>query len=258
MRRGLTRRVEHQRITMKRPRKQLLLKLGVFLLLGVVVNVAVAWGLCSQPYSMSRITDASDDDDLEWWRSQAPTGFVSRPEVVVEFCRLGQQLIVMHESSIALLFQVGESVRRVRAGWPLFAVEGAEWVDYRKSIVRYTDLLSAPHELRWLTNRVPVGPVLPGFAINTIFYAAMLWLLFFTTGKIRRFMRIRRHRCPACGYQIASGGGIGPVCSECGAALPAAWRTIRVSHPPRLGTTCRAARSIGCDDFEPRLTCYKQ
>jgi uncharacterized membrane protein YfcA len=37
--------------------------------------------------------------------------------------------------------------------------------------------------------------------------------------------RIQRGLCPACGYQIAPGGGIGPVCSECGAALPAAWST---------------------------------
>jgi tRNA(Ile2) C34 agmatinyltransferase TiaS len=60
----------------------------------------------------------------------------------------------------------------------------------------------------------------PGFAINTIFYAAMLWLLWIASGKIRRFIRIRGHRCPACGYQIDSVPGIGPRCSECGAALP--------------------------------------
>jgi hypothetical protein len=67
---------------------------------------------------------------------------------------------------------------------------------------------------------LPLLPLWPGFAINTIFYAAMLWLLWVAPGKIRRFIRIRGHRCPACGYQIAPGGGIGPVCSECGAPLP--------------------------------------
>jgi hypothetical protein len=72
---------------------------------------------------------------------------------------------------------------------------------------------------------LPLRPIWPGFAINTIFYAAMLWLLWVAPGKIRRFIRIRGHRCPACGYQIAPGGGIGPVCSECGAALPAEWST---------------------------------
>jgi hypothetical protein len=79
------------------------------------------------------------------------------------------------------------------------------------------------------TRQVPLRPLWPGFAINTIFYAAMLWLLWIAPGKIRRFIRIRGHRCPACGYQIAPGGGIGPVCSECGAALPAAWSTTVTS-----------------------------
>jgi hypothetical protein len=71
-------------------------------------------------------------------------------------------------------------------------------------------------------------PIWSGFIINTIIYSVLLWLIFVgprVPGKIRRFIRIRRHRCPACGYQIAPGGGIGPVCSECGAALPAAWNT---------------------------------
>jgi hypothetical protein len=69
---------------------------------------------------------------------------------------------------------------------------------------------------------------MPQFLLNTIFYAAMLWLLFasfWLPGKISRFIRIRGHRCPAGGYQIAPGCGIGPLCSECGAALPAAWST---------------------------------
>jgi hypothetical protein len=78
-------------------------------------------------------------------------------------------------------------------------------------------------------NGLPLAPLWPGFAINTIFYAAMLWLLWFAASKVRRFIivrgRIQGHRCPACGYQIAPGGDIGPVCSECGAALPTAWST---------------------------------
>jgi tRNA(Ile2) C34 agmatinyltransferase TiaS len=61
--------------------------------------------------------------------------------------------------------------------------------------------------------------VFPGFAINTIFYAAMLWLLWIAPGKIRRFVRVHRGRCPACGYQIDSAPGIGPRCSECGHLL---------------------------------------
>jgi hypothetical protein len=55
----------------------------------------------------------------------------------------------------------------------------------------------------------------PGFAINTIFYAAILWLLWLAPGRIRRFIRIRRGRCPSCGYVIAPGTCADGLCSEC-------------------------------------------
>jgi hypothetical protein len=60
----------------------------------------------------------------------------------------------------------------------------------------------------------------PGFAINTVFYAAILWLLFAAPGFVRRRIRIKRGRCPACGYPIGSSD----VCTECGAVLPSPWR----------------------------------
>jgi hypothetical protein len=100
--------------------------------------------------------------------------------------------------------------KRVDCGWPSYSV-GVDLV-----LATTTGQPFRYEEFR---------PLWPGFAINTIFYAAMLWLLWIAPGKIRRFIRVRGHRCPACGYQIDSAPGIGPVCSECGAALPAAWST---------------------------------
>jgi hypothetical protein len=63
---------------------------------------------------------------------------------------------------------------------------------------------------------LPLEPLWPGFAINTIFYAAILWVLFFAPGKLKRAIRRRRGLCPACAYPIGSS----PVCTECGASLP--------------------------------------
>jgi hypothetical protein len=65
---------------------------------------------------------------------------------------------------------------------------------------------------------IPASPLWPGFAINTIFYAAMLWLLWIAPGRIKRFIRVHRGRCPACGYIIAP--GVGNKCSECGNVWP--------------------------------------
>jgi hypothetical protein len=49
-------------------------------------------------------------------------------------------------------------------------------------------------------------------AINTIFYAAILWPLVAGPGWIRRFIRIKRGRCGACGYPV----GTSPLCTKCG------------------------------------------
>ena len=67
---------------------------------------------------------------------------------------------------------------------------------------------------QWHT--LPMKPLWPGFAFNTIFYAAMLWVVFFVPGIVKRRVRRRRGLCPACAYPV----GTSDVCTECGAKLP--------------------------------------
>jgi hypothetical protein len=59
---------------------------------------------------------------------------------------------------------------------------------------------------------VPYQPIWPGFAINTLFYAGILWLLFAAPFALRRRRRIKRGLCPACAYPV----GASDVCTECG------------------------------------------
>ncbi len=58
----------------------------------------------------------------------------------------------------------------------------------------------------------PLAPIWPAFAINTIFYATLLWLPFV----LRRFLRLKRGLCPKCAYPM----GESAVCTECGCGLP--------------------------------------
>jgi hypothetical protein len=51
--------------------------------------------------------------------------------------------------------------------------------------------------------------------VNTLFYAALLWLLFFAPFTLRRHLRARRGLCQACAYPV----GEAAVCSECGAVV---------------------------------------
>ncbi len=61
---------------------------------------------------------------------------------------------------------------------------------------------------------LPLRPIRPGFAVNTFFYAAILWLLIPGPFALRRFLRVRRGLCVACGYDL--GHAQHDTCPECG------------------------------------------
>ena len=63
-----------------------------------------------------------------------------------------------------------------------------------------------------LSRVLPLRPILLGSALNTLFYAAMLWLALCGPFALRRLIRVKRGRCPACGYPV----GASPLCTECG------------------------------------------
>ena len=62
-------------------------------------------------------------------------------------------------------------------------------------------------------NLLPLTPLWPAFALNTLLYATLTWLLSCALLALRRFRRIRRGLCPTCAYPT----GESSVCSECGA-----------------------------------------
>jgi hypothetical protein len=231
MRRSLARRVEHQRIIMKRPRKQLLLKLGVFLLLGAIANVAVAWAAFpGKPSDWAAVTASEGVDQTHLCARGVPIFDEVNQEEFRSFGFVDRTYSTLIDPTVNQYPL--QYARDTSCGWPCLALRGLRWSpikfneqkrrhEFTQSQV-FVGVILVDDQKVMLGEReyLPIQPIWPGFAINTIFYAAMLWLLWVAPGKIRRFIRIRGHRCPACGYQIAPGGGIGPVCSECGAPLP--------------------------------------
>jgi len=63
---------------------------------------------------------------------------------------------------------------------------------------------------------LPVEVLWPGFAVNTLFYAAVLWMMFLAPFALRQMIRRRRGgrgQCVMCAYPI----GTNQQCTECGA-----------------------------------------
>ncbi len=69
-----------------------------------------------------------------------------------------------------------------------------------------------------LPRALPLRPILGGFLINTLFYAAILWPLICGPFVLRRLIRRKRGLCVACGYDLRHADH--DACPECGAAIP--------------------------------------
>ncbi|MCH8316752.1 MAG: hypothetical protein IIA64_12345 [Planctomycetes bacterium] len=95
----------------------------------------------------------------------------------------------------------GQSIRRVTGG--ILLTPTAE--------VRLGDMLYSAKALH-------LRPLWPGCAINTAFYAVLLWMLRLSPFVVRRAIRRKRGRCIKCGYDLRGtpGGGGGGACPECG------------------------------------------
>ena len=102
----------------------------------------------------------------------------------------------------------------VRAGLPLRCLVGRHQFASADQVHGYVGAWPVPRKIdgRFL----PLCPIWPGFLLNTLLYAAILWLLIPGPFALRRFLRVRRGRCPKCAYPM----GESAVCTECGRPLP--------------------------------------
>ncbi len=120
------------------------------------------------------------------------------------------------------LYQSGDEriVVRLEIGWPfrclygVAAVENGEWASEswlvelpaRRTVFGYA----------WAPE-LPLRPIWPGWIVNTVLYATILWPLIGGLLALRGLFRVTRGQCPTCGYPI----GESAVCTECGGPLPA-------------------------------------
>ncbi len=192
--------------------KRRLLIVAIFLLLGAVVNVAVAW--C---YAIGGWLPEGRQTIVELDRGEAKQLFADRMAVVAESTSgyeercVGRTFLVVYIDPPDL---AEHHVQVLMTGWPCLALEGHWGLVHGRP--KASGLLITRWGRRHTVVTCPLRPLWPGFAIDTIFYAAILWLLIPGPFVLRRFLRVRRGLCPKCAYPM----GESAVCTECGRSLP--------------------------------------
>ncbi len=107
----------------------------------------------------------------------------------------------------------GWPVRALRCRWDHGVISGPQF----DGIALPPAKPNAPGEVDIQSQRgLPLSPYWPGFGVDVLFYATLLWLLSCMAIAVRRFIRLRRGLCPLCKYPI----GLSAVCTECGQDLP--------------------------------------
>jgi hypothetical protein len=188
-----------------------LIQLGLFVLAGAIVNVAVAWG-CSiwSAETFSEVRECRPPHPL-WW-TRFPQWF-DRPEVVptVEVRGFGMGGVAMGADLWACVIR--------EPGWPCRTFQyGVEYLEGTQGSPWCSRAWRVPDWVPWVASErrfVPFHPLVVGFAINTPFYAGILWLMFAAPFALHCRWRIKRGLCVACAYPIGSS----EVCTECGAPL---------------------------------------
>ena len=228
----------------------------VWLLLGAIVNVAVAWGCALWSPVVAGASMSPADDETRLWTERLRSDLSETPvDPREEF--LGEVHMYARRDrgfgyEVSTVSQVvvlptarmrwrEQAMSTIRAGWPSSALAGRRW-ERVSGFDRYVPvpLIGAPPPstrpppsvtVQWQTGAMewtrpeslggasfrvfPFRPVWPGFALNTVFYAGVLWLLFAAPFALRRWRRIKRGLCPKCGYPV----GTSDKCTECGAAV---------------------------------------
>ena len=211
--------------------KRLVIKAILFLLLflsgGAIINIAVAWGCFpGQPDDWSVVEQHSNVDQSHLVELGAPRYETVDSEVFRSFGFLDRDYSTFIDPEINK-YQFGYA-REIFCGWPLYSLHGIRWDRisfddvlrrhvFTKKHVRITAIhLCGDKIVLGEREFLPYGPLWPGFLLNTVFYATILWLLSSMPLVLRRWRRVKRGLCPKCAYPVSTSD----TCTECGRPVP--------------------------------------
>ncbi len=224
----------------------------LFLLLGAIVNVAVAW-VIALTVTLHDLTDKSDGRfraaDEIWslvrfeafgsqiYMSRRNTIQTSEKELfrykaywkeypiesVKPYWGSMEDISTLYQSlSVPSEHRLIREVRDFEArGWPMLSL----WCMRTHSVVTEWGLFKdfEPRGFiatpilpikHWGPRVLPLNPIWIGFIVNMLFYALFMWLLFPGPFVLRRIIRHRRGLCVKCAYDLR--GAEHEACPECG------------------------------------------
>ncbi len=213
-------------------------RIVVSLMVGVVVTVLVAWGL-------DRFTPAAVNPSTIpplVWPVGVPSDWPMVPDSAEHQLRAG----ATYEFHGANLHQAWETKFADPAvtlytqseklyGWPCRAL--GKWSGGTRTLNIVTDLdvgtmragmpwpANWPTARTWDDDRLPVYPLWPGFALNTLFYGAFARVALAGVSHVKNRRRPKPGMCPVCRYPIS--GLI--VCPECGTSVSHAMDHVAIA-----------------------------
>lgn len=234
--------------------KRTVLLIVVFLLIGATINIVVAWSLAIrqpvrmgfgvarerlaeyhyakvQPEKWIRIIerfgeiDAAQGGYAPTVRSWGPVRSLPYETLLPEWSRIGSLPDTAYQDDPFCC-----TYREVATGWPSLSLRFSTLSSYES-----TDVVQSSGRLQissaiisdeiWGEKRreLPVHPIAWGFALNTILYAGLAWVLLGSPFWLRRYVRCKRGLCSQCGYDLR--GDEHERCPECGTAVKGAAST---------------------------------
>lgn len=206
----------------------------LFLLLGAVVNVALAWGcVCWHG-------DVTDGGWIYRCEKDGRRGLIElRTKAGYEYVRnLGGRGFHSYVRTFPIFDGLkwwpgppgapGDYSAHLACGWPELSlgmsmsrdIEIASAAGQTESIIFTGGVVCEPDNLATLKPgtipmMLPYRPLWGGFAANTLLFASVLAIVVFGPGMLRRTDRREQGLCESCGYPR----GNSEVCAECGARL---------------------------------------
>ncbi|HWB19252.1 MAG TPA: hypothetical protein VG711_03045 [Phycisphaerales bacterium] len=219
--------------------RRTIFKLTLLLIIGAIINIAVAWGFCAFG-EMGLLSEyySTSDEELSWLAGAGlQYGMDREAQFIQNSTYLQMTATGMQIKWVKLTYVPDTFINmgplpsnflglRLQVGWPIYSLSGVK-LNLKDTPSFLLTQNGLPHDQDYknvgiidlpgkFTGRMlPWHPIYLGFIVNTLFYALIVWLMIYVPRSMFRERRWRRGLCPDCGYPIGSS----PTCTECGFTL---------------------------------------